>query len=96
MKKIRKVFTLLLTIATLAFVVSCNDEPVTVESIVVVENTVPAEILTTEIEPYVISIVKNLINNEEFIEAINEQLNTKVDTSGLKATKENYKKKRPI
>ena len=50
-------------------------------------------ILTTEIEPYVISIVKNLINNEEFIEAINEQLNTKVDTSGLKATKENYKKK---
>lgn len=64
MKKIRKVFTLLLTIATLAFVVSCNDEPVTVESIAVVENTVPAEILTTEIEDK-IDDIKILVTNSD-------------------------------
>lgn len=50
-------------------------------------------ILKDEIESYVINIVKNLINNEEFIKKINEQLSTKVDTTDLKSTKDNYKKK---
>lgn len=50
-------------------------------------------ILTTDIEPYIINIVKNLINNEEFIEKIKSQLCTKVDTSEFKTSKANYEKK---
>ena len=50
-------------------------------------------ILTTDIEPYHINIVKNLINNEEFIEKIKSQLCTKIYTSEFKTSKANYEKK---
>ena len=50
MKKITKVFTLLLTIAAWLIVVSCKDKTPTVDSISVIESSVPAEILTTEVD----------------------------------------------
>ena len=71
MKKITKIFTLLLTFAMFAFAVSCKDEPVTVSSISLVQESVPAEILTTEVDDKIDDIKINVLKSDETSEVIN-------------------------
>ena len=74
MKKITKVFTLLLTIATLAFVVSCNDKTPTIESVSVVETTLPGEILTTEVNDKIDDIKLLVTKSDDSTEEVNVTL----------------------
>ena len=87
MKKLFKLFALLLVCLAVTFTIACEKE-VTVDSISVVESTIPESILTTEIDSKIgeikidvkksddtteqISLSKNMISEEDYAKLATE------------------------
>ena len=70
MKKLLKLFALLLVFGILAFSVACEDE-VTIESISVVESSIPSEVLINDIDEIFNKIKIDVKKSDDSVETIN-------------------------
>jgi len=99
MKKLMKLFALLLVFGALVFSLACNDEA-TVESISVLEDSVPSEILLTEVDDKIDDIKIEVKKSDDSVETINltksmisEDDYKKLSTEGTHTIKVTYEGK---
>ena len=71
MKKIVRIFTLLMLVGLFIFVVGCGETKVTIESISVVSESIPSAILSTELDDKLDDIKINVEKSDDSVETIN-------------------------
>ena len=71
MKKLTKLFALLITAQALLFAVACNDEEVKIDSVSVVESTIPQSMLTTEVSDKLDDIQLKIVKSDDSEQIIN-------------------------
>ena len=99
MKKLTKLFALLLVFGIIIFSLACDKE-VKVESISVVEESIPTEILLTEVDDKIDDIKIKVKKSDDSVETINlnkymiyEEDYSKLSTEGTHTIKVTYEGK---